>query len=71
YASEQIPIKITITRNDHILKAQGEGQPAFPLEATGPASFKFDPAGVVMEFNPSNNTMVLKQGGYEFLFKRE
>ena len=71
YASDQIPVRITITRNDRILMAQGTGQPAFPLEATGPASFKFDPAGVVMEFNPSNNTMVLKQGGYEFLFKRE
>ncbi len=71
YISEQIPIKITITRNEKVLMAQGDGQPAFPLEATGPASFKFDPAGVVIEFNPSNNTMVLKQGGYEFLFKRE
>ncbi|MBN2665280.1 MAG: beta-lactamase family protein, partial [Bacteroidales bacterium] len=71
YSSAQIPIKITITRKNNTLIAQGSGQPAFPLEATEKDKFKFDQAGVVMEFNPANHTMILKQGGGQFEFKKE
>ena len=71
YSSTQIPIKITITRKNNILVAQGSGQPSFPLEATEKDKFKFEQAGVVMEFNLANHTMILKQGGAQFDFKRE
>lgn len=71
YSSSQIPIKITVTRKNNTLIAQGSGQPSFPLEATEKDKFKFDQAGVVMEFNPANHTMILKQGGGQFEFKRE
>lgn len=71
YSSSQIPIKITVTRKNNTLIAQGSGQPSFPLEATEKDKFKFDQAGVVMEFNPVNHTMILKQGGGQFEFKRE
>lgn len=71
YSSAQIPIKITVTRKNNTLIAQGSGQPSFPLEATDKHKFKFDQAGVEMEFNPANNTMILKQGGGQFEFKRE
>ena len=71
YASTQIPLKITITKNNETLVAQATGQSAFPLEATEKDKFKFDQAGVVMEFNPVEKTMVLKQGGAEFQYKKE
>jgi D-alanyl-D-alanine carboxypeptidase len=71
YASAQIPLKITITKGKENLVAQATGQSAFPLEATEKNKFKFDQAGVVMEFNPAEKTMVLKQGGGEFLYKKE
>lgn len=71
YASLQIPIKITISKNEKKLWAQVKGQPAFPLEATAENSFKFEQAGLVLEFNSGKNQMILKQGGQEFLFTKE
>ena len=71
YSSVQIPIKITVTRKNNTLIAQGSGQPSFPLEATEKDKFTLVQAGVVMEFNPANHTMILKQGGGQFEFKRE
>jgi CubicO group peptidase (beta-lactamase class C family) len=71
YISEQVPLKITITKNKHTLIAQATGQAAFPLEATAKDKFKFEQAGIEMEFNPDENTMLLKQGGAQFNFKKE
>ncbi|HLW62039.1 MAG TPA: serine hydrolase domain-containing protein [Flavobacterium sp.] len=71
YASTQIPLKITITKEGNSLTAQATGQSAFPLEATAQHQFKFQQAGIVLEFNPEEQTMILKQGGGEFLFKKE
>lgn len=71
YASTQIPLKITITRNNETLVAQATGQAAFPLEATAADKFKFEQAGVVMEFNAVEKSMVLKQGGGVFNYKKE
>ncbi len=71
YSSKQIPLKITITRDNDKLFGQGTGQPSFPLEATAKDKFEFKQAGIVMEFNPSNKTMILKQGGGEFSFEKE
>ncbi len=71
YVSKQIPLKITITKEGNTLVAQGTGQPAFPLEATGQHKFKFDQAGVKVEFNPTDNKMILFQGGKQFEFRRE
>lgn len=71
YASQQVRLKITITKDDKTLVAQATGQASFALEATGKDNFKFDRAGVVLEFNPTDNTMILKQGGGIFNFKKE
>ena len=70
YASTEIPIKIDITMKDDKLFAQGTGQPAFPLEATENNIFKFEQAGIVLEFNKEKKQMLLKQGGKEFLFSK-
>ena len=71
YGSTQIQLKITITRNNETLVAQATGQSAFPLEATAADKFKFEQAGVVLEFNAADNSMVLKQGGSVFNYKKE
>ena len=70
YASAQIPIGITITREGSTLMAQGSGQSAFALESIAKNTFKFVPAGLEMIFNPEKGEMVLKQGG-EFLFRKQ
>jgi CubicO group peptidase (beta-lactamase class C family) len=71
YGSLQIPLKISITKKENTLIAQATGQPSFPLEATAINKFKFDAAGVVLEFNSDKKEMLLKQGGKEYLFTKE
>lgn len=71
YSSEQIPLKITISKNNKTLIAQATGQSSFPLDATAKDKFKFDPAGIIMEFNPTEKTMLLKQGGGQFTFTKK
>lgn len=71
YASKQIPLKIAITKNENKLFGQVKGQSAFPLEATAENIFKFEQAGLVLEFDANKKQMILKQGGQEFLFTKE
>jgi D-alanyl-D-alanine carboxypeptidase len=71
YSSNDMPLKITITKKDKTLIAQATGQSSFGLEATEKDKFKFDQAGIVMEFNPTDNKMILKQGGGTFNFAKE
>lgn len=71
YASEAIPLKITISVQNGRLTGQATGQSAFPLEATEKDTFKFDGSGLQLIFNPGEETMILKQGGRTFLFKKE
>ena len=71
YASEGFPVKITVMRDGATLKAQATGQSAFPLEATTADKFKFDSAGIVMEFDAAKNQMTLKQRGRETVFTKE
>lgn len=71
YSSSQIPVKITVKSEGGKLTGQGTGQPPFPLEATAKNTFKFEPAGIVMIFNPDNNTFVLEQGGGKITFTKE
>jgi CubicO group peptidase (beta-lactamase class C family) len=71
YASPTLPVKLTVTRQEGSLFAQATGQMPFPLEATAMDKFKFDAAGIMIEFDRENNTLTLKQGGGEFTFSRE
>lgn len=70
YGSLQIPLKIDISKKDNVLIAQATGQPSFPLEPSAIHIFKFETAGIVLEFNPDKKEMILKQGGKEFLFTK-
>lgn len=71
YSSKQIPLKITITKDKTMLIAQATGQSSFPLEATEKDKFKFDQAGVKMEFNTDKNELTMKQGGGNYLFTKD
>ena len=71
YATTEIPLKLTITKEGDVLFAQGTGQPSFPLDATGKHKFTFDKVGVVMEFNPETKTLLLIQRGKELKFTKE
>lgn len=71
YSSPGFPLKMTVTREGATLSAQATGQSAFPLEATAQDKFKFDQAGIVMEFDAAKNQMTLKQRGRETVFTKE
>ena len=71
YSSTMLPLKITITKENNSLIAQATGQSSFILEAFDKDKFRFDQAGLILEFTPSEKTMLLKQGGGEFLFQKE
>lgn len=71
YASDEIALKITITKEENTLIAQGTGQPKLPLEATNKDVFEFHQAGAKFQFNPSGHTMILFQGGGQIEFKKE
>lgn len=71
YAADQIALKITITKQGNILIAQGTGQPAFSLEATEKHKFRLDRVGARFEFDPTEKTMVLFQGGGKVEFRKE
>ena len=71
YSSKEIPLKITVTKNDKVLMAQATGQSAFSLEATDKNRFIFIQAGIILEFNPADNKMILRQGGKTYAFTKE
>lgn len=71
YASTTIPIKITVTKNGASLVAQATDQAAVPFEAISKNKFKFDGAGIVIEFNAEKQEMTLNQGGRKTLFTKE
>ena len=71
YSSKELPVKIAITKNEKTILAQATGQSAFELEATEKDKFKFDQAGIKLEFNPTEKTMIMKQGGRQFTMTKE
>lgn len=71
YASAAIPIKITITKDNTTLMAQATGQSPTRLTSKGNHEFKLEDAGIVLSFNPTENLMILTQGGKEFKFMKE
>lgn len=71
YASTQIPLKITITRNNFTLFGQATGQPALPLQPVAEHTFSLEMAGAVMKFDPERHLFRLEQGGRHFVFTKE
>ena len=71
YSSKQLPIKIEITKNKVNLIAQATGQNAFTLQATEKDKFAYVDEGIILEFNPIDKVMVLKQLGQTYKFEKE
>lgn len=71
YTSPSFPLDVTITREDGVLKGQATGQPKFPLEAVEAYRFKFEQAGLELEFAPQKDEMTLRQGGGTYVLTRK
>lgn len=76
FASQEIPLKITLKVRDGQLTAQATGQGAFNLTAYSSTEFRFVPAGISLIFVSNNEgidytTFVLKQGGSRPTFVKE
>lgn len=71
YSAQGVPLKIDIFIKDKILMAQATGQSAFPLEATSKTGFKFDAAGITINFNAAKKEFVISQAGTKTTFTKE
>lgn len=71
YASKDLPVKITFTRQDNTLIGQVTGQTALALEPTGKHQFRIDRVKAEMTFDPAAKTMTLKQAGRVMVFTKE
>ncbi|MEX2567427.1 MAG: hypothetical protein WD431_15895 [Cyclobacteriaceae bacterium] len=70
-SSPELPLKITISKEGNNLMGQATGQSAFRLEAYGDHVFKFNQAGLTLEFDPESQTMMLLQGMGKFKLSKE
>lgn len=71
FSNGMLGMEIEITEKDGQYLAQASGQSAFPLEKKSDTEFRFDMAGIVIEFNPGLKSFTLKQGGGEFVFVKQ
>ena len=71
YSSKQLPIKITITKNNLNLIAKATGQNALTLQATEKDQFGYADEGIILEFKPNDKSMILKQSGQIYNFVKE
>lgn len=71
YRTDDLPLKLTISKEGTKLVAQATGQQSLILEATEKHTFTFDRAGIVMVFDPEKKSLLLKQGGGEYAFVKE
>jgi len=76
FASQEIPLKITVKMANGQLTAQATGQKPFNLTPYSSSEFRFEPAGIIMLFGVDGETVnystfQLKQGGGNLKFTRE
>ncbi|TDX94627.1 D-alanyl-D-alanine carboxypeptidase [Chryseobacterium daecheongense] len=71
YVTKEMPLKFNIFIKNKTLMAQATGQGEFPLEATSKTSFKFDMAGITIDFDPAKKLFVIKQGSDATTFTKE
>ena len=65
YSSPELPFKLTITKKENTLIAQGTGQQALFMECIGKHIFEYEGVNLILEFMPESGKMVLKQFGQE------
>ena len=71
YACTLAPIKITVTKKGSSLMAQGTNQTAYVYESISKDIFKFSAANIVLEFQPVEKKLTLKQAGQSIPFTKE
>lgn len=76
FSSESNPLKITLNVSNGQLTAQATGQGAFILTPYSEKEFRFEQAGIVIEFTENSGSIdyskfMLKQGGNQFEFKKD
>ncbi len=77
YASDNLPMDIELRLEGDQLMAQATGQSALPLTPFSATEFRFEPAGIVMEFDPASiegeryTRFTLKQSGAQYVFQRK
>lgn len=70
YSSDTYPVTIHVVKQKKQLILQVANNAAMPLVAFAKGKFKFDKAGIVVEFIPSRNEMLVKQAGKTSTLKR-
>ena len=68
YSSADMPMDLTISLKDGQLFGQATGQSEFPLEPYEKHKFKFENAGLKIDFDPDKKMLYLHQGGGIFMF---
>jgi D-alanyl-D-alanine carboxypeptidase len=72
YSSPELPdFSLIITKDNTTLMAQGPGESAIPMEATGKDKFEFLRAGIKLVFKPAENQMLYSQNGQNFTLTRK
>jgi len=71
YKSDELPLKFNISTENNFLKAEVLDQSSFPLDRISKNEFEYFAAGIKLEFNASEKTMLLKQRGQTYKFTKE
>ena len=77
FSSKSLPLIITLKVTDDQLFGQATGQAAFPLTPFSTTEFRFEQAGLLIEFAQDNSgeiqydSFVLNQGGGKFPYERK
>lgn len=70
YSSDTFPVTINVVKQKKQLILRVANNPPMLLEAFAKGKFKFDKAGIVVEFIPTKNEMLVKQAGKISTLKR-
>lgn len=71
YQSETFPLELTFTREGNQLIGTATGQSPIKLQAAAPNEFRFDPAGIHLEFQTDEESVILQQGGQTHQFQKK
>ncbi|WP_295936995.1 serine hydrolase domain-containing protein [uncultured Alistipes sp.] len=71
YSSEQLPVKMFITKVNNTLYRQLSGGDAIPMQAIAKDKFEISEYGAILEFSPSDKTVVFYQRGNRYNFTRD
>ena len=71
YTSQSSALVIDISTKNNFLLAQPHGQKTYTMEATDKNKFLHEKTSVTLEFIPSKNQMIMKQGQQTIIFTKQ